>query len=152
MSQPLLPTAAKPASADSAPFSFLDLPGELRNRIHKLVVAQDTTSICAYLPVPEFASQPAWTNTNRQIRNESLGMFYSSNGFTPCQHCARPRSDSNKEPDDMRLRACISAVRQWWNEVTPENREAVKAAPLFDEVANRPKARCLILNTVPEVQ
>lgn len=72
----------------SRPKGFLDLPRELRDEIFEYLVVKPTNTItmlessqnCAQNEVS--AAQPAISRVNRQIRAESLPMFYKRNLFT----------------------------------------------------------------------
>ena len=61
---------------------LLSLPPELRNRIYEIVVKIDVSpiNICLWNAV-KIDKQPAITRTCRQIRNESLPMYYQLNTF-----------------------------------------------------------------------
>ncbi|KAK4618342.1 hypothetical protein CLAFUW4_12549 [Fulvia fulva] len=72
--------------------SFLDLPPEIRNTIYEFAVTCDNDEDCritacapwpnaADRPIQELCMEPALTRTCRQIRHESLPMFYSMNTF-----------------------------------------------------------------------
>ena len=58
--------------------SFSSLPPELRNQIYKLVLVSGHRIT---LFRPHSLVQPALTKTCRQIRRESLGIYYSRNSF-----------------------------------------------------------------------
>ncbi|KAF7194672.1 hypothetical protein HII31_03934 [Pseudocercospora fuligena] len=59
---------------------FLDLPGELRNRIYRLALIQkDNTRIAVSSTGFE---RPALTRVNKQIRQESMPIFLYENKFT----------------------------------------------------------------------
>lgn len=71
---------------EQPPNSLFSLPPELREQIYQLVVLQ--VSVC--VPSPNeysghsgeiLAIQPAICSVNRQLRRETLGMFYSANLF-----------------------------------------------------------------------
>ena len=70
--------------ATAVPFRFLDLPPEMRNRIYEAVVISarplHIPSAC-YHGKEASAVEPAITRVNKQLRRESLGMFYSMNAF-----------------------------------------------------------------------
>ncbi|KAK7987186.1 hypothetical protein PG996_006213 [Apiospora saccharicola] len=69
--------------ADQSPFRFLDLPPELRNEIYYFALGEHQTSSEPYGPTTCTAlAPPALTRTNRQIRNETLGLYYSQNRFS----------------------------------------------------------------------
>ncbi|GAB7339848.1 hypothetical protein MBLNU457_6383t1 [Dothideomycetes sp. NU457] len=71
---------------DEAPCHFLRLPAELRIMIYEL--AQPEMRLCYYNPWQnlfserEQFSQPSITRVNKQIRSESLSIFYGTNTFT----------------------------------------------------------------------
>lgn len=59
--------------------SLLGLTGELRNQIYRLaIVGPDRVTIDAANPVPP---QPGLLRTCRQLRNETLDIFYRENSF-----------------------------------------------------------------------
>ncbi|KAK7914057.1 hypothetical protein PG985_011760 [Apiospora marii] len=69
--------------ADQDTFGFLDLPPELRNKIYYLALGEYETSSDPYGPTTCTAlAPPALTRTNRQIRKETLGLYYSQNRFS----------------------------------------------------------------------
>ncbi|KAK4544940.1 hypothetical protein LTR36_003845 [Oleoguttula mirabilis] len=55
--------------------SFLDLPAELRNDIYHLALTHDTVTVTDRL------IEPALLSTTRQIRRETLPIFYGANTF-----------------------------------------------------------------------
>ncbi|GAB7342093.1 hypothetical protein MBLNU457_g0369t1 [Dothideomycetes sp. NU457] len=57
-----------------APFRFVDLPAEMRNMIYDLVTVENDKVIAA-------AAQPAIAKTNKQLRSESLAVYYGANRF-----------------------------------------------------------------------
>lgn len=58
--------------------TFLDLPPEIRNRIYALIPHQAWLSVNS---APAKLKQPALAAVNRQLRAESLAVFYSQNKF-----------------------------------------------------------------------
>ncbi|KAK4944700.1 hypothetical protein LTR10_015870 [Elasticomyces elasticus] len=66
---------------------FMDLPPELRNRIHEYTVSYYDTLNLPELPaaainlVYELPLQPMITRVSRQLRKETLSMFYATNRF-----------------------------------------------------------------------
>lgn len=64
--------------------ALLQLPGELRNRIYRLVLCQEKQIIVTRLNWS--SHQPALLQTNRQIRNEAIGVFYHGNAFCVAVH------------------------------------------------------------------
>lgn len=62
-------------STPQQPFPFLNLPAELRNRIHCFALAS------ASVLHGGKTKQPPLTRVSRQIRSESLGIFYTKNWF-----------------------------------------------------------------------
>ncbi|GIZ47085.1 hypothetical protein CKM354_001018600 [Cercospora kikuchii] len=66
---------------DNSPLGKLS--AELRNEVYRLVVsAEKPLVVCKNHSAPELSAvQPALTRTCRQIREESLGMFYHANTF-----------------------------------------------------------------------
>lgn len=69
--------------AGQSPFRFVDLPPELRNEIYYFALGERQTSSEPYGPTTCSAlAPPALTRTNRQIRNEILGLYYSQNRFS----------------------------------------------------------------------
>lgn len=73
------------ASLPVQTISFLDLPAELRNRIyeHLLPLRQDWRIIATPFrdDLMLFGDQPAITRVSKQIRAETLEMFYATNTF-----------------------------------------------------------------------
>ncbi|KAK4546785.1 hypothetical protein LTR36_001517 [Oleoguttula mirabilis] len=68
-------TAAASTKTNSDTVCHLLLAAELRNRIYELAVSDQT-----FIRMPD-ARQPALTRTCRQIRNESLPLYYECNTF-----------------------------------------------------------------------
>lgn len=71
----------------SRPKGFLDLPRELRDEIYEYLVVKPTNTITMLELSPVFhnevsAAQPAISRVSKQIRAESLPMFYKRNLFT----------------------------------------------------------------------
>lgn len=74
------------------------LPAELRNKIYRLVVSDNKPlTVCARSPGYHKAIQPPITRVCRQIRDESLTMFYHCNEFvfevTPAESWTETRWD-----------------------------------------------------------
>ncbi|KAK8075611.1 hypothetical protein PG997_010274 [Apiospora hydei] len=64
---------------DKTPFPFLSLPPELRNMVYYLALGDLRAS---YGPTTCTAlAPPALTQTNRQVRAETLSLYYSQNRF-----------------------------------------------------------------------
>ncbi|KAK5732234.1 hypothetical protein LTR17_010680 [Elasticomyces elasticus] len=69
------------------PLQFMDLPPELRNRIHEYTVGYYEKLNLPQLPaavtnlVYELPLQPMITRVSRQMRKETLSMFYATNHF-----------------------------------------------------------------------
>ena len=71
------------SAADAAPHPMsriLALPAELRNRIYTYVVASPE-SLLLYSHWVGVDKQPAVSSVCRQVRNETLGLYYSLNTF-----------------------------------------------------------------------
>lgn len=75
-------------------FRMLDLPAELRTRIYELVVIKapviDTTITRDHVEIANMLIQPPLCRVCRQVRNESLPIFYGANVFlTICSSYGR---------------------------------------------------------------
>lgn len=83
-------------SADSPPSrgSLLGLPGELRNRIYRLVVVFSDRDHQIRIS-PENHSQPALLKSNRQIRKETTKIFEKENVFNCLVHDTKPITPSD---------------------------------------------------------
>lgn len=75
-------TALVDASPSGSAVGFLDLAAELRNTIYDLVLVVDGVID----PIKE-QRQPTITRTCRQVREESLPLYYSSNTFELREFC-----------------------------------------------------------------
>jgi hypothetical protein len=79
-SVPPVPTnPATSTSGNRTPISFLDLPAEIRNRIHNY-------ALVVHNPVEldrgrYLIKEPALLKTGQQVRNEALAIFYGANTF-----------------------------------------------------------------------
>lgn len=62
------------------PFRLLDLPGEIRNQIYELVLIQHIP-VAVYACCARLQDPPAITQTSRQLRSETLSLFYQRNRF-----------------------------------------------------------------------
>ncbi|KAF7198520.1 hypothetical protein HII31_00259 [Pseudocercospora fuligena] len=92
-------------------FRLLDLPPELRNRIYEYVVVEENIlipSICHHRE-RTYAVQPAITKVNRQIRDESLSVFYGCNKFEVHVH-----------------RCDFDFFSEWMNTVGVSNRQRLR--------------------------
>ncbi|EME85004.1 uncharacterized protein MYCFIDRAFT_83051 [Pseudocercospora fijiensis CIRAD86] len=58
-------------------FRFLDLPGELRNLIYRMALVTDTPTIIT----SSGYSRPALISVNKEIREETAGIFYFENRY-----------------------------------------------------------------------
>lgn len=115
----IVPAAMPPAVA--RPRSFLEFPAEIRNAIYTLAVTLDddrgssdissSTSTTLGITIPRQRMEPAITRTNRQIRLESLPMYYHVNTF---------RSDN------------IVFAEHWLQHLQPEKKAALTAVHLDD--------------------
>ncbi|KAK5692717.1 hypothetical protein LTR17_025348, partial [Elasticomyces elasticus] len=65
--------------------SLLGLPAELRNHIFELALVSKNARVSIYLQgghfTPPSATQPGISRTNRQLRQETLPIFYGQNAF-----------------------------------------------------------------------
>lgn len=90
---------------------LLSLPPELRNRIYEYVVTSEDCllipSICKHRDLPS-AEQPGLTRVNRQLRKESLAMFYTQNIFTAHIH-----------------RCDFGFLIDWMNSIGVDNRQRI---------------------------
>lgn len=94
----LLPKKVAPEEAIERPFDFLKLSGELRNKIYLLVVVAPKSIKALEAPMPEkskrvgvarpveYQLQPAITKVSRQLRQEALPLYYSTNTFDLQSH------------------------------------------------------------------
>ena len=77
---------AAPSAEVSTPgaFRLLDLPAELRDYIYELALTtEDTLYICGGT---SHELQQALTQTTRQVRHETLPIFYGRNTFVICRY------------------------------------------------------------------
>jgi hypothetical protein len=87
------------------PTTFFSLPGELRNRIYELsgVVAEDTITCSGFDPV----RLPAVTQVCKQMRKESISMYYAQNTFAlpqavySCDEARRHAGEPEGEEDKI---------------------------------------------------
>lgn len=78
---PTAPSSATKAAAKKSECAFLALPAELRNRIYEFaLIKDDPIEVVLWRPCSNGAP-PALTQTSRQIRSESLPIFYGLNTF-----------------------------------------------------------------------
>lgn len=89
-----------PSFVPSGHFPFLRLPPELRNVIYRLVLVTFDNKGGLF---PVFLTQPALTRVNRQIRKETLGIFYAENKFAMNIHILDPWKTDHLE-EHQRLR------------------------------------------------
>ena len=72
-------------SSQTVQSSFLRLPAELRNHIYQMVLVKsdliDTTCSSTFYKMQALVAQPALTKVCRQIRAETLPIFYGANVF-----------------------------------------------------------------------
>ena len=65
--------------------SFMDLPAELRNRIYEHVLASSQDQLIIATPFRDelmsFGAQPGITRVSKQVRFETLEMFYTNSTF-----------------------------------------------------------------------
>jgi len=71
---------SKQEPVPSAPFRFLDLPGEIRNYIYDLVLVEHGP-IAIYACCTRLHDPPAITQVSRRLRGETLSLFYQKNRF-----------------------------------------------------------------------
>ena len=79
------------------PKGLMRLPPELRVKIYELVLPRSTTR---YFDEDDYATQPELTRVCRQIRNESLLLFYNNNSFGAWFRYDRDEPDA-EYPDTM---------------------------------------------------
>ncbi|KAM3417274.1 hypothetical protein BST61_g5530 [Cercospora zeina] len=95
---------------ENSPFGKLS--AELRNNIYKLVLEADKPlAVCSQSPDLYTAAQPPITRVCRQIREETLQMFYHSNTFA-----AEIMSDIhwNSSPDDDVIQRA-DEIEEWFD-------------------------------------
>ncbi|CAK1366566.1 unnamed protein product [Cercospora beticola] len=98
------------------------LPAELRNEIYRLVVSADKPlTVCAQSPGYHKAIQPPITRVCRQIRDESLGVFYHCNDFVFEVVSAECWGDPECDITD---RSC--EIERWLECSTEKNRAAIR--------------------------
>ena len=88
-------------------FRLLDLPAEIRDTIFEFALTSEKSVVAFCLDEYQRdsyqeATQPALTRVNRQIRQESLPIFYSCNDIVL-------HTDNSKANDTQRWLACIGA-------------------------------------------
>jgi hypothetical protein len=67
--------------------SFMDLPGEVRNKIYALVIPTEE----------RITKEPAILRANKQIRAECISLFYSQNAFANCFKPSKLRNFINSQ-------------------------------------------------------
>ncbi|KAK3080483.1 hypothetical protein LTS18_000937 [Coniosporium uncinatum] len=103
----------------SQPFRFLDLPAELRNKIYKLAVTTREPNSHRTAFLAQHAHQPAITKASRQIRAESLPLYYSENTIEVDLTDEWEIDDSDDEQDEADEKRSVVWFRRWvaafWN-------------------------------------
>ncbi|EME84624.1 uncharacterized protein MYCFIDRAFT_195623 [Pseudocercospora fijiensis CIRAD86] len=88
MSQPTPKQANTPSAKDEQKCRLLTLPGELRNRIYRLVLLTANNEKISISSTG--FSRPALTRVNKQVRRETLKIFYYENRFKTTIHAFHP--------------------------------------------------------------
>lgn len=82
--------ARRKAKAPTVPQTtcFTELPAEIRNRIYGYVLPSEDQELIVATPFEDeamaFGNQPAITRVSRQLRSETLEMFYTNSNFVAC--------------------------------------------------------------------
>lgn len=104
---PVIPMAVEvPQKSNSeAKTTFLSLPAEIRNEIYSLAIVEPVT--LNIRSVHPYLLEPGLLATNRQVRSEALGIWYSGNAFeidgsSPAVKFLRATSD-----DKLRALRCF---------------------------------------------
>ncbi|KAK4630269.1 hypothetical protein CLAFUR0_07663 [Fulvia fulva] len=112
----------------SKPFRFLDLPAEMQNRISAHTLANGSQSI--------EAAQPGITRVNRQIREQTLPMYYTSTTF----HIHPRKADKSLHGHTKTLgSATETMVTQWVERSVGENAKYLRRAILHLDYQFRAK-------------
>ena len=74
-------TISETTTGHAAPFRLLELPAEIRNYIYELALVEDSPIVIDPALKKAQASQPPLIRVSRQIRQETLSLFYSKNTF-----------------------------------------------------------------------
>lgn len=106
---------------------FLGLSAELRNRIYEYALSSS--------PALERPEQPGLTRANKQLRSESLGIFYSVNIFVLT--LLEPRFSSDQPPISLQL----SIASEAWLQALGEERLG-----LVQSLAIRPQRSSNLIN------
>ena len=114
---------------------FAKLPAELRDQIWELVLANEATEAVIINHVQ--ACTPAISRTCRQIRSESLSMFYQRNIFKIVIHadCARhlvPTCSWHRSW--LRLYDEAKLLERWLDRVPPECHFKVRILHIVNEI------------------
>lgn len=105
------------------PFPFLRLPAELRNTIYKMAVVSED-------PIEITTPQPAIAVVCRQLRNESLTLFYKENAFRDSQW--RQQAGCLHDETNRKVHRDLgqSNLVSWLNRVGEGNRRHLKTVRL----------------------
>lgn len=103
----------------SKPFRYLDLPAEMQNRITALALANGIQDITA--------AQPGITRVSRQIRRETLPIYYASTTF----HIRPRKNDKSLHGNNKTLGSATEAlVSQWIKKSVGDNANHLRRAVL----------------------
>lgn len=104
------------------PSPFFSLPPELRNNIYKLVLptGQVHTVYAKSRDLKPTMAEPAISRTCRQIRQETLALFYGLNRFKMC-------SEVN----------CVTVFASWWHTTGRKHDANVESLHAVREAMNR---------------
>jgi len=127
-------TKHPPIMPEEQPFRFLDLPPELRDHIYESAVYTGTLYPSTRRESSSNqATQPPITRASRQLRKESLPLFYSTNSFAMhpcCVHCTcdRPNGGSCEK---ITGNVAASAFMKWFESIGYANIRHIHKITVF---------------------
>lgn len=81
ISHPKATESSPEQSTNKTRITFLDLPGELRNEIYKLLLVSQTAFISVHRPHSQETIAGNILRVNKQIYNEASSVLYGGNTF-----------------------------------------------------------------------